>query len=78
MEQSFVQQLAPERQAYEANRRKELLDEAFAYFFDHADVTSEQGFAEIKASVQGWRDYYAEFVAKADQLLKLLGDSNES
>lgn len=78
MEQSFAQQLAPERQTYEANRRKELLDEAFAYFFDYADVTPEQGFAEIKASVQGWRDYYAEFVAKADQLLKLLGDSNES
>jgi len=78
MKHSFVDQIAPEMQTYEAKRRKELLDEAFAYFFDYADVTSEQAFAEIKASVQGWRDYYSDFVAKADQLLKLLGDSNES
>ena len=78
MEQSSVQRLSPESQAYEAQRRKELLDEAFAYFFDYADVTPKQGFDEIKQSVQGWRDYYAEFVAKADQLLKLLGESNES
>ena len=78
MEQSSVQRLSPESQAYEAQRRKELLDEAFAYFFDYADVTSEQAFNEIKQSVQGWRNYYAEFVAKADQLLKLLGESNES
>lgn len=78
MEQSSVQRLSPESQAYEAQRRKELLDEAFAYFFDYADVTPEQGFDEIKQSVQGWRNYYAEFVAKADQLLKLLGESNES
>lgn len=77
MEKSFIQQLATEGKTYEASRRKELLDEAFAYFFDYADVTSEQAFAEIKASVQGWRDYYAEFVAKADQLLKLFGESNE-
>lgn len=78
MEQSSVQRLSPESQAYEAQRRKELLDEAFAYFFDYADVTPEQGFKEIKQSVQGWRDYYSEFVDKADQLLKLLGESNES
>lgn len=78
MEQSSVQRLSPESQAYEAQRRKELLDEAFAYFFDYADVTPEQGFDEIKQSVQGWRNYYAKFVAKADQLLKLLGESNES
>jgi len=78
MKNNFVGQIAPEMQTYEAKRRKELLDEAFAYFFDYADVTSEQAFAEIKASVQGWRDYYSDFVTKADQLLKLLGDSNES
>ena len=78
MDQSSDQQLTPEMKTYEEKRRRELLDEAFAYFFDYADVTPKQGFDEIKQSVQGWRDYYAEFVAKADQLLKLLGESNES
>lgn len=78
MERNCNKYLPPEPQTYEFNRRKELLDEAFAYFFDDASVTSEQAFAEIKAAAQGWRDYYAEFVAKADQLLKLLGEHNES
>jgi hypothetical protein len=64
--------------SYEDKRREELLDEAFAYFFDYQYITPEQGFAEIKKSVRGWRDYYAKFVAKADKLLELLGESNES
>ena len=63
---------------YESKKLEELLDEAFAYFFDYEYITPEQGFAKIKKSVKGWRDYYAKFVAKADKLLELLGESNES
>lgn len=73
-----VQMPTPEKESYESKRREELLDEAFAYFFDYEHVTPEQGFAEIKKSVKGWRDYYAKFVDKADKLLELLGDSDES
>ena len=58
--------------AYEDKRRAELLDEAFAYFFDYEYVTPEKGYEEIKAAVKGWRDYYAKFVDKADKLIQLL------
>lgn len=64
--------------AYEDKRRAELLDEAFAYFFDYEYVTPEQGYAELKKSVKGWRDYYAKFVAKADKLLQLLESADET
>lgn len=64
--------------AYEDRRRAELLDEAFAYFFDYEYVTPEQGYAEIKTAVKGWRDYYAKFVDKADKLLQLLESADET
>lgn len=64
--------------AYEDRRRSELLDEAFAYFFDYDYVTPEKGYAEIKEAVKGWRDYYAKFVDKADKLLQLLESADET
>lgn len=64
--------------AYEDKRRAELLDEAFAYFFDYEYVTPEQGYTEIKNAVKGWRDYYVKFVDKADKLLALLEQADES
>lgn len=64
--------------AYEDKRRAELLDEAFAYFFDYEYVTPEMGYAEIKKAVKGWRDYYVKFVDKADKLLELLEKADES
>lgn len=63
--------------AYEDKRRSELLNEAFAYFFDYEYVTPEKGYEEIKAAVKDWRDYYAKFVDKADKLLKLLEQADE-
>lgn len=64
--------------AYEDKRRIDLLTEAFAYFFDYEYVTPEKGYAEIKEAIQGWRDYYAKFVDKADRLLQLLEQADES
>lgn len=64
--------------AYEDKRRADLLEEAFAYFFDYEHVTPEKGYEELKAAVRGWRDYYAKFVDKADKLLKLIEQADES
>lgn len=64
--------------AYENKRRAELLDEAFAFFFDYDYVTPEKGYEEIKESIKGWRDYYSKYVDKANKLLKLLEQADES
>lgn len=74
----FDSEPTAETVAYEDKRRSELLDEAFAYFFDYEYVTPEKGYAEIKKAVRDWRDYYAKFVDKADRLLQLLENADES
>lgn len=66
------------QKSFEDKKRAELLDEAFAYFFDYDYVTPEQGYEEIKKAVKGWRDYYIKFVDKADKLLILLEQADES
>lgn len=74
----FLSNANPSVKAYEDRRREELLDEAFAYFFDYEDITPETMYSEIKRAAQGWRDYYSKFVDKADQLIKLLEKADET
>lgn len=78
MKKTFDLDPSPETVSYEDKRRTELLDEAFAYFFDYEYVTPEKGYEEIKAAVKGWRDYYAKFVDKAERLLQLLEAADEN
>lgn len=78
MEDTISSNPTKQTMVYEDRRRSELLDEAFAYFFDYEYVTPEKGYEEIKASIKGWRDYYVKFVDKADKLLKLLEQADES
>lgn len=77
MNNPFSSNPTPETIAFEDRRRTEMLDEAFAYFFDYEYVTPEQGYADIKNAVKGWRDYYTKFVDKADKLLQLLEQADE-
>lgn len=71
-------EITAETIAYEDKRRAELLDEAFAYFFDYEYVTPEQGYQELKNSIRSWRDYYLKFVDKANRLLELIESADES